>query len=630
MATFAIPVDQRVIDIDSRRFASVEKALVELITNSDDSYARLERHGFPVSGRIRIEYERHREGALLIVTDEAEGMAFERACQILAYGGAHSPLALGEGTGRGYFGRGLKQAVYGLGHGWIETICSGQISRIDLFRSENGGYLYDDGGGPRKAEEEDRVRLGIPENGSRITIVVENSEATISQYHSLVHSLGNNVYLREILGRRLVELVNLRHGAGEALVERVHYEEPPATLLIGPEQESTFNHEGTSYPFTFTLKRSLGTELMPRGDERTNGLVVVSGQAVLDCQFFDYENQIGTEYLFGTVRCPALIEKLGRGVAIISDEREGLNPKDSFVASFSAAVGNLLQPFIAAEQEKLNHLDRATPSNRTAQMIEHLLERMSLAAIEDLGLAPTGTAPDPDASPSEELADALRFSTPFYFRKTGHPFHVSLLLDSRQLGEGEVVDFTYDLSDALSIEPAPARIVIGDLNGNRRLEWTVAGHEEGARGRITARTGSYWAWCEMVVTERASGHTHKPSAHSVRRRPARDHGAVMFLGYDFRNLNNEIDRAVYCPAERKIIINTGAPTVRLYVDGRGHFRDNARLLLAELFMDVISDELARRKVERSGHGDSIEAFQAAKHDIVRRYGSEIHLSFMSH
>ena len=45
MAITALPVDQRVIDIDSRRFASVEKALVELITNCDDSYARLEKIG---------------------------------------------------------------------------------------------------------------------------------------------------------------------------------------------------------------------------------------------------------------------------------------------------------------------------------------------------------------------------------------------------------------------------------------------------------------------------------------------------------------------------------------------------------------------------------------------------------
>ena len=68
--------------------------------------------------------------------------------------------------------------------------------------------------------------------------------------------------------------------------------------------------------------------------------------------------------------------------------------------------------------------------------------------------------------------------------------------------------------------------------------------------------------------------------------------------------------------------------MQLYVDGRGHFRDAARLLLAELFMDVISDELARRSVEKSGHKGNGRAYRAAKLDIIRRYGSEIHHSFL--
>ena len=103
----------------------------------------------------------------------------------------------------------------------------------------------------------------------------------------------------------------------------------------------------------------------------------------------------------------------------------------------------------------------------------------------------------------------------------------------------------------------------------------------------------------------------------------------MFMGYEFRNLDNELERAVYDPRERKIVINTGAPTVQLYVDGRGYFRDSARLLLAELFMDVISDELARHVVRKSGQEGSVAAFHAAKQGIVRKYGSEIHLSFLS-
>ena len=115
-------------------------------------------------------------------------------------------------------------------------------------------------------------------------------------------------------------------------------------------------------------------------------MVVLSGLAVLDCQLFDYENQVGTEYLFGTVRCAALIEQLGQGMAIISDEREGLNHKNAFVEAFSLAVSSMIAPYVWAEQEKLKHLERATTSGRTSHMIEHLLQLMSRAAVKDLGI----------------------------------------------------------------------------------------------------------------------------------------------------------------------------------------------------------------------------------------------------
>lgn len=410
---------------------------------------------------------------------------------------------------------------------------------------------------------------------------------------------------------------------------QVHYEEPPAILLLGPDQEGRFMYEQKEYPFSLTLKRALNVELTPRGDERTNGLVVLSGMAVLDCQLFEYENQVGTEYLFGTVRCPALIEKLGQGAAIISDEREGLNHKDPFVAAFSQAVSSMIAPCVLAEQEKLKHLERATTSDRTTHMIEHLLQRMNRAAIQDLGIILT--PPDLETAGVDEVERpaALRFTTPFYYRQLNHPFHVTLLIDLGQFTGDEVLSFNYALPDSMRIEPAPMSIPLHDLNNRERIEWTIEGDVVGDRGEITVRAGTYWAWCEMVVAEHASGHGHGTAGHVVKKGLPRDHGVAMFLGYEFRNLNNELDRAVYSPRERKILINTGAPTVQLYVDGRGHFRDSARLLLAELFMDVISDELARWSVEKSGHKADSKAFHTAKLDIIRRYGSEIHLSFLN-
>jgi hypothetical protein len=630
MTVAAIPVDQRVIGIDSRRFASIEKALVELITNSDDSYARLEQAGTSVTGRISVSYERHQTGAVLMVSDQAEGMSFEKASRILTYGGAHSPLSRGEGDGRGYFGRGLKQAIFGLGHGWIETIRDGRFSRIDIFRGESAGYLYDDGGADRMAYPADYRRLGIADSGTRVTIVIDNPRVTISHYVTMLQSLSDNVYVRDVLDRRDVELANGRPGMESYRSDGVSFEEPPAILLLGPDQPGNVSYQGRDYPFTVTLKRAKDVELTLKGDERTNGLVVLSGMAALDCLLFEYENQVGTEYLFGTVRCAALTEMLGRGMAIISDEREGLNVKDPFVAAFSQAVSRMISGYVLAEKEKLTHLERATTSGRTAEMIERLLHHMSEAAVQDLGIGPSPMREPEDGSPAEdEPKAALRFTTPFYYRQPGHPFHVALLIDANQLPDDELLTVELELPGSMRIEPAPTAIPVSGLGDTQRIEWTIVGENAGDRGEITVRAGAYWAWCEIVVAEHASHRSTSPSHHSPVRRPPRDHGVDMFVGYEFRNLHNDADRAVYSAEERKVIINAGAPTVRLYVDGRGHFRDSARLLLAELFMDVISDELARRSVEQSGREGDGEAFRSTKRDIIRRYGSDIHLSFLN-
>ncbi|MBN2869384.1 MAG: ATP-binding protein [Campylobacterales bacterium] len=630
MAISPIPVDQRVIDIDSRRFASIEKALVELITNSDESYARLEKEGIAVSGQIRIRYERHQNRARLVLTDQAEGMSFEQVSYILTYGGAHSPLSRGEGEGRGYFGRGLKQAVYGLGRGSIETIHEGEISHIELYRSDNGGYLYDDGGGGRPAEAADYERLGIVRNGTRVTILIENAQVNISRFHSLVQAVADNIYLRDVLERRDVELLSVQQEKELERSGRIRHVEPPALILIGPDQGGHFIYGEEEYPFTLTLKRSRETELILKGDQRTNGLIIASGLAVLDCQLFEYENQVGAEYLFGTVRCPALIEKLGQGMAIISDEREGLNAKNDFVEAFSHAISRMIEPCVVAEQEKLKHLEHATTSDRTGHMIEHLLQRMSRAAIQDMGILLPPAEPSATGADGAEVPAALRFSTPFYYRRPEHPFHVTLHMNPDRFGDDDILTFSYTLPPSIRIEPMPSEIPFRELQERGSFEWSVVGARAGERGEIMVRGGAYWAWCEISVAEEvSSGHGGGGHLHAAKKGVPRDHGMAMFAGYDFRNLNNELERAVYSPQERKIIINTGAPTVQLYVDGRGHFRDSARLLLAELFMDVISDELARCTVDKTGRKGDLAAYHEAKQDIIRRYGSEIHLSFLN-
>ncbi len=625
MAISSLPVDQRVIDIDSRRFSSIEKALVELITNTDDSYSRMESKGEAADGKVLISYERHQNGALLTVTDHAEGMWFERIKSVLSYGGAHSLMAQGQAGGRGYFGRGLKQAVYGLGHGWIESIYEGQYARVDLFRGETGEYLFDDWDKGRDVKDTDYRRLTIPEggNGTRVTIVVENPLTNIPYFSSLTKTITNNIYIRDILSRRSVEITNINPAAKLEASVVLRYEEPESQTLLGPNDLGTFKYEGEIHEFELTLKKSLNKELVLRGNERTSGLLVVSGTAVLDCQFFQYENQLGTEYLYGSVSCPSLSEMLSKGMPIISDERDGLNMKDPFVMAFSDAVSKMIGSFIRNEQLRLSHFDHASTSKRTTEMIGKVLKKMNEIATDQLGIVV-------QAGPGSWFGtgEVLRFSTPFYYRKVSHPFRITLYVDKTQLLDQDILTFEYELPDSMDAVPDRQAMAVADLPVDGRIQWEVTGNEIGDKGRITVSCGAYNAASEIVIAEDASG---KGYGHpGVKQEASGDAGNAvsLFRGYDLRNLNNEMVRAEYSPAERLILINTEAPTVRLYVSGQGHFKDGARLLLAELLLDVITDELARYYIDRTAEKGQPEAYDQAKQDLIRRYGVEVHSIMM--
>ncbi|NCD08983.1 MAG: ATP-binding protein [Negativicutes bacterium] len=631
MAILALPVDQRVIDIDSRRFASIEKALVELITNSDDSYSRLEKQNIPVSGNITVCYDRHQNGAILTASDQSEGMCLDRLRSVLSYGGAHSLLSKGEASGRGYFGRGMKQAVYGLGHGWIESVYNGRFCRVDLFRAELGNYVYDDWDGDKPATEEDYNRLNIPNgyNGTKVTIIVDNPQVNIPYFRSLVTAVNNNVYLRDLLERRNVELINRNRSAKTSAKVLLRYEAPESDLLLGPNLPKSFVFQETEYPFFLTLRKAHNTDLILKGDERTNGLLVISGTAVLDCQFFRYENQLGTEYLFGKVSCPGLAEMLGKGRPVISDERDGLNLKEPFVEAFAKAVSDTIEPLVQQERFRLSHIDHASTSKRTGVLIEKILQKMNTIATEELGIIlPPGPGSGKNGPFDTGRSAVLRFTTPFYYRQAGHRFRVTVIIDKAQLIDQDIILFTYDLPESIKIEPALTETTAAKLPADGRLEFNVIGSEIGASGKITVATGPYSATSEIVIAAEDTGKGYSQPSGTPPAKLNNDNATALFVGYELRNLDNDIDRAIYKPDERLILINTEAPTVRLYVDGQGHFRDGARLLLAELFLDVISAELAQLYVDRTTQKGVLEAYHEAKQTFIKRYGVEIHQIMM--
>src|SRR3990172_10630882 len=126
----------------------VENAVVELITNSDDSYERLAEHGGEEGGRIRIIIDHHRKAPdTITVADRAEGLTDKEMEQCFTYPGKDTS---GRSSGlnvRGSLGRGAKDVPY-FGSAKFECIKDGYYTCLGIDDRGEGDFQRDARGRP--------------------------------------------------------------------------------------------------------------------------------------------------------------------------------------------------------------------------------------------------------------------------------------------------------------------------------------------------------------------------------------------------------------------------------------------------------------------------------------------------
>ena len=203
-------------------------ALVELVTNSDDSYRRLEKAGIVTDGRIVVELVRKYEGSVIRVVDYAEGFDEKTMDErVGGYGGDTSGFTT-EDAGRGYWGRGLKEAMIAMGFGSVESIKDGfyhKCSLQDLSYKRNH---------PIKVTRVLRGEIGVKESGTVITLKTTNSGIRIPQFETLKHSLEFYYSLRDIMSspKREVILVEKDSRGREKRKEKLFYIFPKGDLFL--------------------------------------------------------------------------------------------------------------------------------------------------------------------------------------------------------------------------------------------------------------------------------------------------------------------------------------------------------------------------------------------------------------
>lgn len=341
--------------IRSMKFAtqgSVIKALVELITNSDDSYTRLEEGNKNVEGVIEVEYKKDGHCGIFAVRDYAEGMSIDDVrINFRKYGAETSGLKQGKKV-RGYFGQGAKDALVVMDEGKICTFKDGKFVECKLF-IENNEPKYEIKG-PIIADIKLREKHKINGNGT-VAYFKTNPKKNIRtpQINTIHEELANNYLLRKIMANpnRLVRLVygNLN----ETRILRYKSPEGKEVLsekfIIEYENENKFQEK---YQIKISVFRA-DTELNQKGDSRQGGLLITDEEGiVLDISLFKYENEPLASHIFGEVTVGNFRNLLSSEEAVLTDERNGLARDHKFCKLLIDEIEKRLDKVIKAEKQR--------------------------------------------------------------------------------------------------------------------------------------------------------------------------------------------------------------------------------------------------------------------------------------
>jgi len=364
----------------------IERGLVELITNSDDSYRDLEEEGKRVSGKIRIEIERRRKGLLsqVVVRDRAGGMSRREMYDKLGtLGRRTSGFEKGKAR-RGLHGRGARDiAAFGTVH--FESIKDGEYNHLVIPPSLKCRFEE-----PRskKTTREICQKLGIlPRgNGTVVTIEVDSRRFNIPRHETLVEDFSRYYSLRDIFSNpaREVTIVDLNKNREDSLIYRF------------PEGELVFDSDFAipNYPHAkahLVIRRhETPFESSPRSPYR-EGILIKSAAAIHDCTYFGLESEPFAWRFTGELRCE-FIDKLVREyddrdesspdhpdhptdnpIRLLDPFRDGLIAEHPFAQALYKRSREVLQSFV----EELKAAEQPPKRDVTDEKLERKLDSLS-------------------------------------------------------------------------------------------------------------------------------------------------------------------------------------------------------------------------------------------------------------
>ena len=372
--TSDIKIDQRHAMLTKAvAIGDIYDALVEIITNCNDSYHRLynntgrNREG----GDIFIKIENRRGGkSRVIVSDKAEGLTDKDMLEKLGRTGGHTS----EKGDRGFMGRGIKDCT-ALGNIEVHSIVDGRLYACELTM---GNKIITHPS--TDVDNSTRKSLGIRKNGTVVTL----NCTRLPRYKNIREDLPLHYALRDILDGKSSSKVRISDGKNGGIILK-----SSGDLYAGtPVFDETLSLD--KYPKAEChLKIWKHESKLKLVDKRlrTSGVLVQSESAIYQCSLFKYENDEHAEVYSGKLVCNYIDNLRDEFDRNLGNEQPSNNPM--FIIDPSRK-GGLTQehPFTKALTEKINSAlggllaqDRAKENLKTGDVAnEETRKRLSKLA----------------------------------------------------------------------------------------------------------------------------------------------------------------------------------------------------------------------------------------------------------
>ncbi len=603
----------------------VLRALVEVITNCNDSYSRLEHRGQQVSGDIIIEVQRRHKNSVIRVRDHAEGMNDARMDKVVGtYGEATSGIKEDEHV-RGMWGRGLKDAIFGLGHGSVHSIQDDHFYSSSLLL-ENGVPTFELEN-PTPATPELREKYGMPVgNGTEMEIIVSREDVKMPQYDSIRNYLQRHFELRPIMSNPARSII-LRDINAQDRIRHEHllsYRSPRGEKII----DETVQIEG--FPVTAQLEvfRS-NIQLSTRGEEgdyADAGLLVSSRGTVVSLTMLKFENDPYASFFYGSIACDYLHDLLKNDEPVLTATRDGINWTHPFAKALRTAVETRLEPIVLAEREHAIKDEQTKLDKRLRQKLHRALHELNTIATSEL--SEKRTYEDERTGQQIELPSAgIGFFPDRVFVQTGQL--ITLYLHAELPGTALPGTVAHVSSDNPEIHVETPRVVIQPLAndpkvGHARVK--VEGRQVGSLGIVTAYLNGHRAQASVQVRSRRE---------TISVPPSKARGSL-FTDIRFDDRTDPRQRVYFDRITSTIVVATAAPSVRIYLDSQNRLDTTVQgqVLLAELITEAVCREIARRGVENgrflAPEGGEADAIQSHFIRLQNRYAHLIHEYIVTH